>query len=423
MKKFLFTAVVALVGAACYADNYGFTTLTQGPNTQMMYAIGISPDGHYVTCSYIVSALYDTQTEDIYNIDDYECEFNAVTNSGLMLGYYGDDVYAYNPLDSTATLTYGTGGNKNYAIARGATTDESIIVGDAVFDYFDVHAFYKKSSDTELTLLHEPTEQEIGCAIQGTVALNVSDDGKYICGYAIDEEAHQGGLLWVLNDATGEYDLEVLCKDIFPNKYYWYSPTAMSHNGKYIAFTIQENDGEYGGSHYLGLYDVESREMIATATTSAGTACTSTRIADDGTILGHTGDPDADDRAALIWFPGEEKVQYMRDVYPAVTEFETYDNEEGAWNYPTDITPDGRYICGMALHAYEDTDEDSARRIGWVFDTQEYAATGIQEISAATDDSHAAPEYYSIDGKRLNAPQKGLNIVKTGTKATKIVVE
>ncbi|MCD8306257.1 MAG: hypothetical protein LUC49_06340 [Prevotella sp.] len=420
MKKFLFTAVVALVGAACYADNYGFTVLTQGADTQMMWAIGISPNGKYVACSHIASALCDMETGDIYNIDD-EGEFAAVTNSGLMLGWLTGAIYAYNPLDATATLTYGNG-NSTYAIARGATTDESIIVGDAVEDYFITHAFYKKSGDADLTLLHEPTEQEIGCAIQGTVALNVSDDGKYICGYAIDEEAHQGGLLWVLNDDTGEYDLEVLCKDIFPNKYYWYSPTAMSHNGKYIAFTIQENDGEYGGSHYLGLYDVESREMIATATTSTGTVCTSTRIADDGTIIAHTGDPDSDARKALIWLAGKDEVQYMSDVYPAVTEFAEYDEEQD-WNYPTDITPDGRYICGMAFHYFEGEGEDYARRIGWVFDTQEYAATGIQEISAATDDSHAAPEYYSIDGKRLNAPQKGLNIVKTGGKATKIVVE
>ncbi len=418
MKKFLFTAILAGACLAGYADNYGFTTLTQGANSQM-WSIGISPNGRYVTSSYGTSVLYDTQTGEYYNIE-YEGEFGAVTNSGLMLGYLNTDaIYAYNPFDSTATLTYGDG-DSSYAIARGATTDESIIVGDAVSHYYTEHAFYKKSG-ADLALLPEPTETELGCGIQGTVAVSVSDDGKYISGYVIDELAHEGALLWVLND-DGDYDLEILCKGIFPNKYYWYEPTAMSHNGKYIAFTIQENDDEYGGSYYMGLYDVEKREMIATATIDGGGDCTSTRIADDGTIIGHTDYPDSQSRNALIWLAGKDEVQYMSDVYPAVTEFAEYD-EEQEWNYPTDITPDGRYICGMAYHYFEGEGEDYARRIGWVFDRDEYPATGIQEISAATDENHAAPEYYSIDGKRLNAPQKGLNIVKTGGKATKIVVE
>ncbi len=422
MKKILLSALAAMIGVAGFADDYGFTMLTQGANTQMMWAIGISPDGHYVTCSHIASALCDTQTSAVYNVED-EGEFNAVTNSGLMLGWLTGAIYAYNPLDESATLTYGNGGS-NYAIARGATADESIIVGDAIFNYFQEKAFYKKS-DGELTLLPYPTEAEVGCAIQGTVALNVSDDGKYICGYAIDEEDHQGALLWVLND-DGEYELEVLCKGIFPKPYYFYTPTAMSHNGKYMAFTLQDNDGEYGGAEYVGLYDVENREMIATATLPSGGDCSSTRIANDGTILVHSGDLDSQARHALIWLPDTDGPQYMRDVYPEVEEFGIYDDDQD-WNYPTDVTPDGRYICGMAFYYFEGEGEDYARRIGWVFDRQKYAEatadpTGIKEVSTEPD-GNAGTEYYSIDGKKLSAPQKGLNILKTGSKVTKTIIK
>ncbi|WP_302813671.1 BspA family leucine-rich repeat surface protein [Leyella stercorea] len=48
------------------------------------------------------------------------------------------------------------------------------------------------------------------------------------------------------------------------------------------------------------------------------------------------------------------------------------------------------------------------------------AATGI-DASTVSDDT--AAEYYDLQGRRLNAPQKGVNIVKRGKKTTKILVK
>ena len=47
------------------------------------------------------------------------------------------------------------------------------------------------------------------------------------------------------------------------------------------------------------------------------------------------------------------------------------------------------------------------------------AATGI-DTPTVTDNT--AAEYYDLHGRRLNAPQKGVNIVKRGKKATKVLM-
>ena len=48
------------------------------------------------------------------------------------------------------------------------------------------------------------------------------------------------------------------------------------------------------------------------------------------------------------------------------------------------------------------------------------AASGIDTVSA-TD--NIAAEYYDVNGRRLNAPQKGINIVKRGNRTTKVLVK
>ena len=48
------------------------------------------------------------------------------------------------------------------------------------------------------------------------------------------------------------------------------------------------------------------------------------------------------------------------------------------------------------------------------------AASGIDAVSS-TD--NIAAEYYDVNGRRLNAPQKGINIVKRGNRTTKVLVK
>ena len=48
------------------------------------------------------------------------------------------------------------------------------------------------------------------------------------------------------------------------------------------------------------------------------------------------------------------------------------------------------------------------------------AASGIDAVSTT---ENVAAEYYDVNGRRLNAPQKGLNIVKCGNRTTKVLVK
>ena len=48
-----------------------------------------------------------------------------------------------------------------------------------------------------------------------------------------------------------------------------------------------------------------------------------------------------------------------------------------------------------------------------------YKTSGINDVEM-TDNT--AAEYYDLYGRRLNAPQKGVNIVKRGKKATKVLM-
>ena len=46
--------------------------------------------------------------------------------------------------------------------------------------------------------------------------------------------------------------------------------------------------------------------------------------------------------------------------------------------------------------------------------------TGIDELNSVEDDAHA--EYYNLDGRRTNGLQKGLNIIKSGTRVVKVMI-
>lgn len=49
--------------------------------------------------------------------------------------------------------------------------------------------------------------------------------------------------------------------------------------------------------------------------------------------------------------------------------------------------------------------------------------TGIDATDAIDDLNNAQAEYYTIDGRRINGLQRGLNIVKVGKKVRKVLVK
>ena len=93
-------------------------------------------------------------------------------------------------------------------------------------------------------------------------------------------------------------------------------------------------------------------------------------------------------------------------------------------NYVTTACRDDSYmflgctnLVGAVPYDENNVDGDMANYTTGYFTYK--AATGIDAPTVSDD---TAAEYYDLQGSRLNAPQKGVNIVKRGKKATKVLM-
>ena len=76
------------------------------------------------------------------------------------------------------------------------------------------------------------------------------------------------------------------------------------------------------------------------------------------------------------------------------------------------------HLVGAVPYDENNVDGDMANYTTGYFTYK--AATGIDAPTVSDD---TAAEYYDLQGRRLNAPQKGVNIVKRGKKTTKMLVK
>lgn len=84
-------------------------------------------------------------------------------------------------------------------------------------------------------------------------------------------------------------------------------------------------------------------------------------------------------------------------------------------------TGDAKGVKAAPYRAYIQNSQPSVQ-MGSVLKILGGQTTGIGNAIAGEPGSDAT-EYYTIDGRRLNGLQKGLNIVKTGNKTTKVIVK
>ncbi len=416
MKRILFLCLVAcvsLVGMAQSSD--GFTVVSPGVDTSFL-ATALSQDGKYIAgwCSSGVgSALYDVENAEFYYFTgNGGSEMSAVANDGMMIGY-GDNgtvaVIGYNPITGEEIVDKSDG----FSWAKACTSDASVIAGEYWDDSWTTYACYW-TKDGTCYKLPQPDAEEIGFGedgeydYAGTEAVGISEDSKTIVGVVYDWYDDGGALIWRKN-SSGEYVLDPICKGLVATSfdgeepYYQYQATAISPNGKYVAMYLQDNGSS---TTYMGRYDAETGELV---TAKYSTSCTPSRIADDGTMVGWTGDMDSQSRNALIWEP-ESDIMLLSDKYPDITEFKEWDEQQD-WNFPVGISQGGRYIAGGGFHYFEEDGDDAfARYASWITDRRVYDL-GIESVRSTIDETSPQAECYTIDGKRLSTPQKGLNIV------------
>ncbi len=418
MKKLLMTAFIAVTSAVSFAQDYGLKTFTSDEYPYVR-GLALSTDGKYIAGALGMSSegsfIIDTENDYwmIYTAQSTGTQARGVSDTGVAVGY---DIYPMT-FSITGETTILEGGQGEASFAEGITPDGTIIVGsisDSENSWVG-HACYWK--DGELVLLPEPSKEDVGVekTMDGTHAVKISADGSLIVGYFYDNWSTWPCIAWTLNE-DGSYTCDPICKGLYeedqdedlesPNPYYTFFPTALSRNGKYIGLTLEKSNGDH--TNYIGRYNVETKELEVADNSYSLTSTPG--IADDGTMLASSSGN------AYIWRPGKTSATRLIAEYPLVTEFVDYDTDGD--HLPMDISPDGRYIMGFAW-IYDDATATGVYG-AYLFDTVKYEqAAGIASVE---NDENAEKSIYSIDGRKLNSLQHGINIVKKNGKTSKYIV-
>lgn len=381
-------------------------------------------------------------------LDEWGAEVRGVSNNGIGVGYNGPaatlSINGDFKIIEEATEEYNT-------LAEDITDDDKIIVGSINSNTY-MEGWQKKPCvwiDGVRTMLPEPTTEQIGFNYNGASAKRVSADGSVIMGHLI-ADIGEPAALWIKDGDT--YKLDSIWKGKFrptqwddelgdfreyDEPYLTFQWANVSANGKYALVIISEYLGEeeieiYEGYTYttvlqtenrIGIYNIETKELkIITVDGSRGidaeTDLTPTDISDDGTVIGYTGDGSfGSPRLGFILKAGEEQPRLLKDVYSQFEEFTTYD--DNGINSPLGITADGRYITGFGYNVAEMEIDGEVWPMsyieGYVLDTQA-VSDGISNLTVNTKKN---TEYFTVDGRKVAAPVKGLNIIKTAKGETR----
>lgn len=433
--------------AAGSVEAQTISVLTTPDDTYGLYITCMSDDGHwvggmtYAATMFIADWAKDSVVHSDEAADVYGATVNGLSNSGLGVGYDGPAV-TYDYLGNR-TVLQADSGSYSY-IAYDINNDDSLIVGCRVSNSYKQEACYWAGG--ELSILPMCTSSKMGFDISGSCATHISNDGSIILGYVIDNKSTYPAVLWRWTDEG--YVLDTICKGRFHPQaddansnvidsgepYTTFSSAGLSPNGKYALIAVAEALGidtvYYKGDKSWPLWTAvtSSEQKIAVYDTEADTLTIYTvdgnngieaetglqpyAIADDGTIVGFTSGYES--RYPIIILPGESQPRTFADYFP------TFDFTVWAGDCcAAAISVEGRYIAGFGLN------NATAQYESWVIDREGVAAEEDEEAAIALTTARAdnnVVAYYSIDGRRLTAPTKGLNIIHLTDGTTKKII-
>ena len=311
------------------------------------------------------------------------------------------------------------------ADCESAAWDLSDVGNVAVGSYWSINDYREHAcvwKDGKIQYLPEPTTEEMGFTVWGTSANYCSSDASVIVGYISDDLVTRPLIIWRLQE-DGSYVCDPICKEYFDKyeensdkPYTVFRPTNVSRNGRYVSLTVQGNGTESRMARFdLTAGKIEEYIADGSGTVVAGMASESLAAADDGTLAGYFMSDYAlvpYGRCACVWRMGEAEPVKLSAAYD-YPELAAYDAV--GYNLLYDITPDGEVGLGLAYD-----------------ETYDYA-TYIIELGTGTSgignvETEAAEENevrrYTVDGVRVDAPVKGLNIVKRADGSTvKVMVK
>ncbi len=451
MKKYLLTAIIAAASTMSFAqsyEDYGLKIYSFVKDYYYMRALSISSNGRYIAGevgSGEGTFIYDVETDDCYiHIAEsaYGSRAEGVSDAGVAAAF--DITPMTISIDGTETELDGNQGDASFAsditpdgsIVVGSVAREagSVIIGDKDWSSYYGNACYW--IDGELHRLPEPTAADVGLteiyedegetdySMDGTHASFVSNDGSVIVGYFYDRWSTWPCIAWIKGE-DGEYTCDPICKGYYQedqfwdytqeepdNPYFTFHPTGLSGDGTYIALDLESSQGYQNTT--LGRYNRLTGELEVAD--NEDYTINGSGIANDGTILARTGGDGTGD--AYIWKPGADPKR-LRAEYSDVFD-QLYALDEQGEHWPMAITPDGRYITGYA-YMYDESISTTGFYSFYRLDTVQYAnPAGIVSVTNNANDS--VEGIYSVDGRRLNKLQPGINIVKKNGKTSKYLI-
>lgn len=416
MKKTLLTLALSIVVSA-FAWAQQLSIITDETGTQgAIQVLTMSDNGMYVagTTETMAGFVMNVATGAIvYDeaLDEFGCEMRGVSNDGIAVGLNGNAIILnVNTGEKTELETPAN----NTSIANAITPDGSLIVGlcyhdgfvenPAIWDQFGV-----------LTLLPEPTPEELGFTYNGSRAVAVSEDGKTIVGYIVDDMAGHPIIFWTLQD-NGEWLLDTtiattLFEPAWGDKpYFTIEPLCISANGKYVGLNLAFNNEEF--STGLGLYNTETNEIsvIPSGDEFQQAAFYPSSVSNEGDIVGQI-ILGPTSRNAFFYQNGDEMVRTFAEAFPE-EEFAALANSPAC--IPTKITPNSSKIAGWYI------DLDTYNYYSFILTL---STEGIEDIVIDNNSSNAVPvAIYNTAGMLLDRPTPGVNIIMMSDGTSKKVL-
>lgn len=435
MKRISIMTLALTVCAAASAD----TTLKilsfgseggPGIGEPGMIGLGISPDGRYV-CGTLENAVgifigdldSDRMLYQVSEGDDGGQLMN-INNQGVAIGFSGEPGITFD-MEGTETILRVPEDFK-YVVGQDISADGSVEVGLMVGEGYQIFPAYSKDGGVWQTLpmpdmdLGDYNTRQCG-------ARYVSEDGKIILGYI---GALGPATLWRLND-KGEYEADpffdeyaMRTKEDVDHQYITFEAEGMSPDGHYVLIKVCEYSNGVPGLNMPAIYDTRTQKLEVYNEQQDidiyEIGLTPTAIANDGTFIGMLGSA-ALNGGAFIMKAGETQAEMYTEAFPEYAEIFEFLDLCG-YHMPADISADGRHIIGNGW--YSPSQDPYASDANFYFMTYVIGrggTSGIQTAEADLNDS-IPTDYYTIDGRHLDTPVKGINIIRMSDGSVRKVI-
>lgn len=396
----------------------------------------MSPDGRFVCGATFAWSgfIYDNEEHKTVLVDeemgavyiDNSVQLLGINNMGSAVGFDDNGGILVN-IDGSYKVLGGYSSETPLILPQSINADGSIIVGAVANQAWVQNACYWK--DGEIKTLPMLTSEEAGFQVNGSVAIDVSEDGSIICGYILDRQARYPLVTWTLSD-NGEYQLNPVFMDYFEpsnvairsddgdiigyetgdKPYLIFTPGAMSPDGKTIAMqVVPNNEDETTIAYKVAFYDVQTGELDVIDNPGGVIDdygfFTLVSVSNNKEAVGYAGIL-GEGMAPFIVYgkTGEDKT--LNQAFPNLSELDRYQESQdlGMPYLATSISQDGKYIAGYAVTIVNDTMVAEAFII----------ETGADDTGVATikDLDRKEVSLYSVDGKKLDRPVRGVNIIR-----------